>query len=123
MKKIKEHIKTLNKKHIINLSLLIFVSLFIFTSCKKEQKKHFLYSNIDKSSFYELIYFENKIILIYNSSFNNIKRSDTSILIKKKGQYFCNYKGTTIDKELLIMSVSKDTIYSYENMGKTFFLG
>jgi hypothetical protein len=123
MKKIKEYIKTLNKKHIINLSLLIFVSLFIFTSCKKEQKKYFLYSNIDKTSFYEIINFENKIMLIYNSSFNNIKRIDTSILIKKKDQYFCNYKGTTIDKELLIMSVAKDTIYSYENMGKTFFLG
>jgi hypothetical protein len=121
MKKTKEHIKSLNRKYIINLSVLIFLSLLIFTSCKNEQKQHFLYSNIDKSSFFQLIYFENKIVLIYNSSFNNIKRSDTSILIKRKGEYFCNYKGTTIDKELLMMSISKDTIYNYKNMGKTFF--
>lgn len=121
MKKIKEHTKTLIKKNITSVGFIIFLLFFIFISCRNEEKKNFLYSDIDKSSFFELIYFENKIILIYNSSFDNIKRSDTSILIKKKGGYFCNYIGTTINKELLVMSISKDTIYDYKNMGKTFF--
>lgn len=113
IKKTEELIKILNRKHIIIFCFLIFFS------CNRD-KKQFLYSNVDKSNFYEIIYFRNKIILINNSSANNIIYKDTSIFTKKKGRYFSSYKGTTNDKESLIMCIDKDTIYEYKNMGKVF---
>lgn len=120
MKKIKEHIKTLNKKHITNLSVLIFLLFVILISCKKEEKRQILYSNINKSNFYEIKYSKDKIVLIDNSFINNIKHIDTSVFFKKNGQYFCNYKGTSNDGEMLMMSINKDTIYEYKSMMKLF---
>lgn len=120
MKKIKEHIKSWNRKYISNFCFLIFLFSNIFVSCKGDENKQILYSNIDKSNFYEIIYDKNKIILIDNSSVNNITRKDTSIFTKKKGQYFCSYRGTTNDGELLMMSTTKDTIYEYKSMWKFF---
>jgi hypothetical protein len=94
--------------------------ILIVVSCKRDEKRQFLYSNINKSNFYEIIYLKDKIILINNSSVNNVKYKDTSIFLKKKGQYFSSPKGTTNDKESLMMSITKDTIYNYKNMGKLF---
>ncbi|QBN18828.1 hypothetical protein [Flavobacterium nackdongense] len=120
MKKAKESINILKRKNIINLYFLIFFQFLILVSCKRDETKHFLYSNNGKSNFYEIIYLKDKIILINNSSVNNIINKDTSIFTKKKGQYFSSHKGTKNDKESLIMSISKDTVYEYQNIGKFF---
>jgi hypothetical protein len=119
MKKTKESSNIVNKNYFTNLCFLIFLLFQFFVSCKRDEKQ-FLYSNIDKSNFYEIIYLKNKIILINNSSVNNIINKDTSIFTKKKGQYFSSHKGTTNDKESLIMSITKDTIYEYKNVGRLF---
>lgn len=121
MKKIKEHIKTLNRKIINNLSFLTFLLIVFFSACMRNEKKQLLYSNVDKSSYFEIIYLKNKIIIIENSSVNDIKYKDTSNLIMKKGQYYSSIKNLVNSKESLIMSTTKDTTYKYENMGKSFF--
>jgi hypothetical protein len=113
-------IKTSNRKHNINFCFLIYLLVLLFISCKKNHSKEFLFSKTDNSNFYEIHYFKNKIILINHSFVDNVIYKDTSIFIKKKEEYFSNNKGTTNDREFLMMSNKNDTVYEYKNMGNIF---
>jgi hypothetical protein len=115
MKEIKKLIKTLNNKYLI----ILLISLIFTISCNNN-RNNFLYSDSNNSDYYDIKYHVNKIIIFKHSVFENNKHIDTCTLYKKKDQFYQFNKGATNDGYFLIMSVKKDTIIKYKNMGTDF---